>query len=71
MQNDTASYEYSLAIFRWMKTKGKLVFAERHESGGHFAAYEKPNELVSDLMKMFGKGGPCFSVVEGASGYDS
>lgn len=37
--------------------------------GGHFAAHEQPEALVEDLWKMFGKGGPAFSVVPGKTGY--
>lgn len=33
----------------WIATKGNLVYYNRHESGGHFAAMEKPNELFSDV----------------------
>jgi hypothetical protein len=40
------------------------------EGGGHFAAHEKPNLLVGDLRKMFGKDGGAFGVVTGKSGYD-
>ncbi|PPR05383.1 hypothetical protein CVT24_007997 [Panaeolus cyanescens] len=47
-----------------------LVFLADHESGGHFAAHERPNELVDDLRKMFGKGGPAFKAVRGKIGYD-
>ena len=49
---------------------GKVVFDREHESGGHFAAYEKPEELTQDLRDMFRKGGPVFGVVTGRSGYD-
>ncbi|GLB38196.1 putative alpha beta-hydrolase [Lyophyllum shimeji] len=52
----------------WVKTKN-LVFSGEHESGGHFAAHEKPEELVGDLRKMFGKGGGAFGVVKGKNGY--
>ncbi|KJA16951.1 hypothetical protein HYPSUDRAFT_192655 [Hypholoma sublateritium FD-334 SS-4] len=45
------------------------VFQSQHDSGGHFAAHEKPEELVSDLRKMFGKGGPAFGVVKDSPGY--
>ncbi|KXN83139.1 Putative epoxide hydrolase [Leucoagaricus sp. SymC.cos] len=45
------------------------VFKSVHESGGHFAAYERPNELVGDLRKMFGKGGPAFAVVPSHNGF--
>ncbi|KAJ7681465.1 Alpha/Beta hydrolase protein [Mycena rosella] len=53
----------------WSRGMGNIVFEGEHESGGHFAAYEKPNELVGDLRKMFGKGGPAFGVVPGQPGY--
>ncbi|KAF8073535.1 Alpha/Beta hydrolase protein [Lyophyllum atratum] len=52
----------------WTK-KPTLVFSSEHESGGHFAAHEKPRELVGDLRKMFGRGGGAFGVVGGKSGY--
>ena len=47
-----------------------LVFESHHKSGGHFAATERPEELVQDLRNMFGKGGPAFAVVPGKTGYD-
>ncbi|KAH8832506.1 Alpha/Beta hydrolase protein [Flagelloscypha sp. PMI_526] len=53
----------------WSYLIGNLVFEGQHTSGGHFAAYEVPELLVSDLRKMFGKGGPAFGVVSGRSGY--
>lgn len=37
----------------WTRTIGNVVFEKEHESGGHFAAYEKPEELVEDLRIMF------------------
>ncbi|KAF9233470.1 Alpha/Beta hydrolase protein [Melanogaster broomeanus] len=40
-----------------------------HESGGHFASHEKPEELANDLHKMFGKGGGAYGVVPGKTGY--
>ncbi|KAF8073514.1 Alpha/Beta hydrolase protein [Lyophyllum atratum] len=52
----------------WHKAPN-LVFESEQEDGGHFAAFEKPRELASDLWKMFGKGGPAFGVVEGKDGY--
>ncbi|KAF9005504.1 Alpha/Beta hydrolase protein [Cyathus striatus] len=42
---------------RWTKRPG-IVFEADHDSGGHFAAHEKPGELVGDLRKMFGKQSP-------------
>jgi len=53
---------------RWFKAPN-LVFEAEHESGGHFAAYEKPLELADDLRKMFGKGSKAFGVVPGKTGY--
>ncbi|KAF5382510.1 hypothetical protein D9615_003064 [Tricholomella constricta] len=52
----------------WTKTSN-VVFESEHESGGHFAAHEKPQELVGDLRKMFGRGGGAFGVVKGKHGY--
>lgn len=52
-----------------MKTR-YLVFESEHESGGHFAAYEKPEELAGDLRKMFGKGGGAYGVIKANTGYD-
>ena len=45
------------------------MFESEHDSGGHFAAYEKPEFLVDDLRKMFGKGGPAADVVPGHYGF--
>ncbi|TFY66905.1 hypothetical protein EVG20_g4188 [Dentipellis fragilis] len=53
----------------WSWRVGNVVFDVEHSSGGHFAAHEKPEELVGDLRKMFGKGGPAFGIVPGKSGY--
>ncbi|KAF7357442.1 Alpha beta-hydrolase [Mycena sanguinolenta] len=54
----------------WPQAMGNIVFEHEHDGGGHFAAYEKPNELVDDLRQMFGRGGPAFGVVSGRSGYE-
>ncbi|KAK8090240.1 microsomal epoxide hydrolase [Apiospora hydei] len=53
----------------WVRTQGEVVFEREHESGGHFAAYERPKELVSDVRDMFGKKGGAFGVVQGLNGY--
>ncbi|KAJ3516690.1 hypothetical protein NLJ89_g962 [Agrocybe chaxingu] len=53
---------------RWLRAPN-LVFESSHESGGHFASHEKPHELVDDLRKMFGKGGPAFGIVPGRTGF--
>ncbi|KAL1671818.1 Alpha/Beta hydrolase protein [Schizophyllum commune] len=53
----------------WKHTLGNVVFEAEHDSGGHFAAHEKPEALVGDLRAMFGKGGPAYGVVPGRDGY--
>ena len=34
----------------WAKTSGDLIWHRSHDSGGHFAAMEKPKELVQDMV---------------------
>jgi pimeloyl-ACP methyl ester carboxylesterase len=46
-----------------------VVHESRHQKGGHFAAYEQPEALASDLRAMFGRDGPAFNVVKTATGY--
>jgi hypothetical protein len=53
----------------WNHTLGPIVFEAEHHSGGHFAAYERPNAIVQDLRKMFGKGGGAYGVVGCKDGY--
>ncbi|KAJ7484697.1 Alpha/Beta hydrolase protein [Mycena latifolia] len=55
----------------WTQDMGNVVLHREHESGGHFAAYERPEYLAADLRTMFGKGGPAFGVVSGKNGYES
>ena len=54
----------------WWSSMGPLVFQGSHDKGGHFAAYERPQELVSDVKTMFGKGGGAYGVVPGKDGYE-
>lgn len=44
------------------RTLGPVVFEHYHDEGGHFVAHEKPELLVGDVRKMFGKGGGAYSV---------
>ncbi|KAI9797676.1 MAG: hypothetical protein M1833_005337 [Piccolia ochrophora] len=53
----------------WTHTMGPVVSLNEHDKGGHFAAWERPEDLVEDLRKMFGKGGGAHGVVKGKSGY--
>ena len=55
-------------VCSWTRIR-HLVFESEHESGGHFAAHEKPEELVEDVRRMFGRGGGAFGVVKGKDGY--
>ncbi|KAI0098768.1 Alpha/Beta hydrolase protein [Nemania sp. FL0031] len=42
----------------WGHGMGNVVYEKYHEKGGHFAAWEEPDAIVSDLREMFGaKGG--------------
>jgi len=52
-----------------LHSKARIAFESEHEAGGHFAAYEQPEALVSDLRKMFGRTGPAAGVVPGHTGY--
>ncbi|KAF7310173.1 putative epoxide hydrolase [Mycena indigotica] len=67
----TSHFPKELIVFplSWAKFTGNLVFQQAHERGGHFAAWERPEELVADMRQMFGKGGSAFGVVNGKDGY--
>jgi hypothetical protein len=51
------------------RTIGPVVHEFHATDGGHFASYEKPEELAADVKKMFGREGGAFGVVSGRSGY--
>ena len=53
----------------WCRTLGPVVWESEHESGGHFATWERLEEIVKDLRGMLGRGGPCFGAVEGRYGF--
>jgi hypothetical protein len=55
----------------WARTLGPVAYESIKSRGGHFAAWEQPDEIAGDLKKMFGKKGPCFSIVKGANGYEN
>jgi hypothetical protein len=42
----------------WNRTLGPVVYANKHASGGHFAAWEQPDAIVEDLRTMFLRNGP-------------
>jgi len=53
----------------WAKTLGPLVHESVHDKGGHFAAHERPDVIVADLQKLFGRNGPCYGIVPEKPGY--
>ena len=53
----------------WCRTVGNCVFEKEHESGGHFAAWERPEDIVSDVREMFGRGGGAEGGGKGRRGY--
>ena len=61
--------EISVPPRSWGRTLGEVVWEGEHASGGHFAAWERPDAIVADLRGMFGRGGSCFGIVEGKDGY--
>lgn len=56
--------ELSVIPHTWARTLGPIVYESQKERGGHFAAWEIPDEITNDLQKMFGKGGPCYGIVK-------
>jgi pimeloyl-ACP methyl ester carboxylesterase len=52
----------------WRGGMGPVVFEKVYEKGGHFAAWERPEDLAAGLQEMFGEGGGAKGVVEGKSG---
>lgn len=55
----------------WLKGMGPVVHTSEWDKGGHFAAWERPEDLVADLRTMFGKGGGAEGVVKGKNGYEN
>lgn len=53
----------------WGRTLGPVVYESDNDRGGHFAAWERPEIIVADLRKMFGKRGGAYGVVKERNGY--
>ncbi|KAK4934860.1 hypothetical protein LTR10_023979 [Elasticomyces elasticus] len=53
----------------WHEALGPIVQWTEFSKGGHFSAYEMPDEIVAEVRKMFGKNGGAAGVVKGRSGY--
>lgn len=45
--------ELAIVPRAWAERIGMVVFWQDHPRGGHFAAYEKPGALASDLFRFF------------------
>lgn len=56
--------ELTIIPSTWAKTLGPVVYEDRKSKGGHFAAHEIPEEIVRDLVTMFGKGGKCYRIIK-------
>lgn len=54
----------------WHEGLGPIVQWTEFTRGGHFAAYEMPDEIVAEVRKMYGRGGGAAGVVKGRCGYD-
>ena len=46
----------------WAHTLGPVVFEASHDRGGHFAAYECPEQLAQDLKEMFSRDSRAYQV---------
>ena len=44
--------EVVVAPLVWHRRLGRVIHSSKHASGGHFAAYERPVELVKDIKAM-------------------
>ncbi|KAK5132917.1 hypothetical protein LTR08_008363 [Meristemomyces frigidus] len=54
--------ELTVVPLTWGRTLGPVVFESQKAKGGHFAAWEMPEEIVADLRSMFGRGGKCYRI---------
>ncbi|PYH92495.1 alpha/beta-hydrolase [Aspergillus ellipticus CBS 707.79] len=54
----------------WNQTLGPVVCESEYTKGGHFAAWECPEDVVRDVRAMFGKGGPVCGCVDGRDGFE-
>ncbi|KAG9515279.1 alpha/beta-hydrolase, partial [Aureobasidium melanogenum] len=59
-----APKELSILPRTWGRTLGPVVFESEKKQGGHFLAYEQPDEIVADLRAMFGSSGACYNILK-------
>jgi hypothetical protein len=48
----------------WNRTLGPVVFEGEYKSGGHFAAWERPEAIIQDLQRMFGTEGGAYHIAQ-------
>ena len=61
--------EISVVPNTWAETLGPVCQQKEHPKGGHFAAWEVPEAIATDLQSMFKKDGPCYGLIVGKDGY--
>ncbi|KAJ5171548.1 uncharacterized protein N7500_004331 [Penicillium coprophilum] len=53
----------------WYRSIGNIVQETEYECGGHFAAWEVPELLASDIKRFLGSNGPAYGVIADRDGY--
>ncbi|KAM5454863.1 putative microsomal epoxide hydrolase [Microsporum audouinii] len=53
----------------WCRSIGNVVRETEFEKGGHFAAWEVPEDLAADIQGFFGKKGQAYRALVGTDGY--
>ncbi|KAJ5373319.1 Alpha/beta hydrolase fold-1 [Penicillium concentricum] len=53
----------------WYRSIGNVVQETEYDSGGHFAAWEVPELLASDIKRFLGNSGPAYGVITDRDGY--
>ncbi|KAF3483082.1 epoxide hydrolase [Arthroderma uncinatum] len=53
----------------WCRSIGNVVRETEFEKGGHFAAWEVPEDLAADIREFLGKEGQAYRAISGADGY--
>ncbi|KAI9708930.1 MAG: hypothetical protein M1820_003624 [Bogoriella megaspora] len=54
----------------WARSLGQVVYQKEHDKGGHFAAWERPDAIVGDLVAMFSRDSPAYGVIDGREGFE-
>ncbi|CAG8027401.1 unnamed protein product [Penicillium nalgiovense] len=53
----------------WYRSIGNVVQETEYDHGGHFAAWEVPELLASDIKRFLGNNGPAYGAVADRDGY--